>query len=92
MKGGRIIIMGPRVERRADNNWLAGMVLTDSPLSMSTKTSWGFKISHYSFYCIYMGMALKNIVTKNNYNFENRGSIGHGCYMVDTNGNTFSHT
>ena len=92
LKGDRIYILGLRVERRGDNNWTGGMALSKEPLSEISKTSWNFKISNHSFYSIYLGIALKGVVHKNNYNFDGRGALGHGCYMVDTYGNSFSHT
>lgn len=71
---------------------MQGMALSHEPLSASTKTIWGYKIYHYSFYCLYLGMALKSFVIKNRYSFDSRATVGHGCFMIDTNGNSFSHS
>jgi hypothetical protein len=53
--------------------------------------TYGFKIRESSSNWLAVGMCHKGIVSSKNFGF-NFSAIGHGGYMVSSNGGSWSHT
>lgn len=64
----------------------------DSSLEKGTKIkTFGFKIRESTSAWVAVGVCHKKVVASKNYGF-NFSSIGHGAYMVSSNGGNWSHT
>lgn len=66
-------------------------ILMDKDLNTNlSKKSWGIKINKLGGW-IGIGISLKNKIMVANYNF-NYSNIGHGSYLISTNGYSWSHS
>ena len=66
-------------------------ILMDRDLSNSSKKKvWGIKIIKFGGW-IGVGISLRNIIKTANYNF-NYTTLGHGSYLISTNGYSWSHS
>lgn len=54
------------------------------------KMNWGIKIKKFTGW-IGLGICLKNIIKNANYHF-NYNNIGHGSYLISSNGYSWSHS
>jgi hypothetical protein len=54
------------------------------------KTQWGIKVKKFVGW-VGVGICLKNMIKTANYHF-NYSNIGHGSYLISTNGYTWSHS
>ena len=54
------------------------------------KYQWGIKVKKFAGW-VGVGICLKNAIVKANYHF-NYTNIGHGSYLISTNGYSWSHS
>lgn len=64
--------------------------LMDEPLPENKTVQWGVRVKKFVGWCG-VGICLKNLIKTANYHF-NYSNIGHGSYLISTNGYTWSHS
>jgi len=59
-------------------------------LYLASKTRWGIKVKKFVGW-VGLGICLKNMIKGANYHF-NYTNIGHGSYLISSNGYSWSHS
>ena len=57
---------------------------------MNVKSCWSIKITK-QIYGVYVGVGIKDIVKRERFGMKQYSTIGHGLYMIGTNGVAYSH-
>ena len=66
-------------------------ILMEPEISRSQqKKTWGVKIKKFGGW-IGVGISLRNLIKTANFNF-NYTTLGHGSYLISTNGYSWSHS
>jgi len=92
LHGKNISIQGCNADRLTGGNCFdEGFALSLEGLSMTSKTVWAIRVLNLTG-IICVGMGLKQVVINNKYSFNNAIKTGHGCYMICSDGYSFSHS
>ena len=93
MKGHKIKINGNIAEQTAMESSGQRFIMIEpsvSELGSSRKMRWGVRIIKFVGW-VGIGICLRNAITKANYHF-NYSNIGHGSYLISSNGYSWSHS
>ena len=91
LKGAKINVNGPVAEQTGMESSGQRFILMEQDLSKSSKKkTWGIKIKKLGGW-IGVGISLKSQIVGSNFNFHYT-TIGHGSYLISTNGYSWSHS
>jgi len=91
MKGAKINIIGTVSEQTGMESSGQRFILMDKDLNKTfKKKTWGIKIKKFGGW-IGVGISLKSQIVNANYNFHYT-VLGHGSYLISTNGYSWSHS
>lgn len=90
MKGAKLKITDNIIEQTNMESSGQRFALADLALPINSKVCWGIKVKKF-FGWVGIGICLRNIIKTANYHF-NHTNIGHGSYLISSNGYCWSHS
>lgn len=94
MKGHKIKVTGNIAEQAGMESSGQRFILIEPSLNplggAKVKMNWGLRIIKFVGW-VGIGICLKNAIVKANYHF-NYNNIGHGSYLISSNGYSWSHS
>jgi hypothetical protein len=92
LKGAKIKITDAIAEQTATESSGQRFILMEQPLNDGTsrKKTWGIRVKKFGGW-IGIGISLHNLIKNANFHF-NYTVIGHGSYLISSNGYSWSHS